>query len=627
MDRRTGKKYLLLLAISGTAAALIFAAGCMLSGNPSPPAFPAAAGGIHKIQHVIIIMQENRAFDNYFGTYPGADGIPMKDGAPSVCIPDPTVGSCVRPFHDANDSNYGGPHGEYDSVADIDNGRMDGFLRQQQAGIRNQCNGTADPPGCVAGLATEDAVGYHDRREIPNYWTYADDFVLQDRMFASAATWSLPSHLFIVSGWSARCRSADPMSCVNELQAPDRLVLAPNGTPTAVPRYSWTDVTYLLHREQVSWAYYLDEGDQPDCENDAMFCAAQPQRVGVPQIWNPLPWFVTVQQDNQTANVQTLDNFFAAAKAGTLPQVSWITPNNRVSEHPPGSIATGQAYVTAIVNAAMESPDWNSTAIFLAWDDWGGFYDHVVPPKVDQNGYGIRVPALVISPYAKRGYVDNQTLSFDAYLKFIEDDFLGGQRLDPATDTRPDTRPTVREDAPVLGDLEADFDFSQEPRPPLLLDVYPARGNSTILRGGTAAAIPVSPPESSPTVPTTGVGRPVVTIDLVAKDMAFNMSEITVPAGAMVVVNFHNREAPGSSQVTGTAHNFAVYESPDALTPIYSGDIITGGQDAAYQFTAPGIPGTYYFRCDVHPEIMHGQFIVETPGQEALLPLAPYTDE
>ena len=443
----------------------------------SYPVVPLATteDGIHKIRHIVIIMQENRAFDHYFGTYPGADGIPMKDGVSTVCIPAP-AGGCVRPYHDANDTNYGGPHGEFDSLADIDNGKMDGFLRQQQAGIRNQCNGTSNYTECMEGLATADAVGYHNRREIPNYWAYADNFVLQDRLFASAATWSLPEHLFIVSGWSARCSSADPMSCTNELQVPERLLLDKNGTPTAVPRYAWTDLTYLLHAKQVSWAYYLDEGDQPDCDNDAMFCEAQPQRVGVPQIWNPLPWFETVQKNNQTGNVQSLDNYFVDVKSGNLPQVSWITPNNRVSEHPPSSISTGQAYVTAIINAAMEGPDWNSTAIFLAWDDWGGFYDHVVPPKVDQNGYGLRVPALVISPYAKKGYIDHQTLSFDAYLKFIEDDFLGGQRLDPATDTRPDSRPTVRENVTILGDLREDFNFSQEPRPPMILPVYPGTG-------------------------------------------------------------------------------------------------------------------------------------------------------
>jgi phospholipase C len=121
----------------------------------------------------------------------------------------------------------------------------------------------------------------------------------------------------------------------------------------------------------------------------------------------------------------------------------------------------------------MKGPDWKNTAIFLAWDDWGGFYDHVKPPVVDANGYGLRVPGLVISPYARKGYVDHQILSFDAYLKFIEDDFLHGQRLNPRTDGRPDPRPDVRENAKILGDLERDFDFAQKPRRPLLLPLHP----------------------------------------------------------------------------------------------------------------------------------------------------------
>ena len=153
---------------------------------------------------------------------------------------------------------------------------------------------------------------------------------------------------------------------------------------------------------------------------------------------------------------------------------TWIAPSGPHSEHPPAKVSEGQAWVTGLVNAAMQGPDWNSTAIFLAWDDWGGFYDHVVPPVVDQNGYGLRVPALVISPYAKKNYIDHQTLSFDAYVKFIEDVFLGGQRLDPLTDGRPDPRPTVRENVPILGSLASDFDFSQAPRAPVVLT--PAAG-------------------------------------------------------------------------------------------------------------------------------------------------------
>ena len=181
---------------------------------------------------------------------------------------------------------------------------------------------------------------------------------------------------------------------------------------------------------------------------------------------------------SKTVNWRTfrpLTSTLRRPRDGTLPAVSWIVPENKVSEHPPAKVSDGQAYVTALINAAMQGPDWNSTAIFLAWDDWGGFYDHVAPPTVDQNGYGLRVPGLVISPYAKKGFIDHQTLSFDAYLKFIEDVFLNGQRIDPKTDGRPDPRPTVRENCSQLGDLMNDFDFTQAPRPPLVLPTTQSR--------------------------------------------------------------------------------------------------------------------------------------------------------
>jgi phospholipase C len=147
------------------------------------------------------------------------------------------------------------------------------------------------------------------------------------------------------------------------------------------------------------------------------------------------------------------------------------------SEHPPDSIEVGQAYVAKAINAVMKGPEeqWLRTAIFLTWDDWGGFYDHVPPPVVDENGWGLRVPSMVISPWAKPGFIDHQTLSYDAYLKLIEDRFLGGERLDPETDGWPDSRPTVREEVKQLGDLASDFDFTQEPLPPLVLDPWPFR--------------------------------------------------------------------------------------------------------------------------------------------------------
>jgi phospholipase C len=441
-------------------------------GRGSAIATPDTAG-IHKIKHVVIIMQENRSFDSYFGTYPGADGIPMSHGVPTVCIPN-HQGPCVRPFHDSSDLNAGGPHSAKNAVADIDGGKMDGFILQAKAGRR----GCADPtnPVCTNGAARDiDSVGYHDQREIPNYWSYARNFVLQDHMFEPNASWSLPEHLFLVSEWSAKCATiGDPMSCVNELQNPDppndfgrrRRAAAVPGRPD----YAWTDLTYLLHKHGVSWGYFVMGGTEPDCEDDsAMACASPKQSARTPGIWNPLVSFDTVKQDGQTGNVTDMTNFFKAAKNGTLPAVSWLAPAGKYSEHPPGLVSAGQAYVTGVIDAIMQSPDWNSTAIFLTWDDWGGFYDHVVPPAVDQNGYGLRVPAMVISPYARHGYIDHQVLSHDAYAKFIEDDFLGGARIDPKSDGRPDRRPDVRENAAQLGDLRKDFDFSQRPRPPMVL--------------------------------------------------------------------------------------------------------------------------------------------------------------
>jgi phospholipase C len=322
-------------------------------------------------------------------------------------------------------------------------------------------------------------MGYHTRSDIPNYWSYADDFVLQDHMFEPNASWSLPEHLFQVSEWSASCTQHDnPSSCTNALQGPG---LPPdfggrraNGQPRPDPIYAWTDMTYLLHQNQVPWGYYVVSGTEPDCQNDAaVSCAPVRQNASTPGIWNPLPYFDTVRADGELGNIQSVDNFYNAAKAGSLPAVSWIAPSGAVSEHPPGPVSFGQSYVTSLVNAAMKGPDWKSTAIFLAWDDWGGFYDHVKPPNVDVNGYGLRVPGIVISPYAKHGYVDHQTLSFDAYDKFIEDDFLHGQRLDPATDGRPDPRPDVRENVKILGELTRDFDFNQKPRKPHPLPVHP----------------------------------------------------------------------------------------------------------------------------------------------------------
>jgi len=451
--------------------------------------------GIHKIKHVIIVMQENRSFDSYFGTYPGADGIPMKKGVPTVCVPDPGTKTCIAPFHDVYDVNGGGPHGEPDAVADVNKGKMNGFIASVQKASKT-CTNTADP-ACAQKNTTSvpDVMGYHTAAEIPNYWTYASQFTLDDHMFEPVKSWSLPDHLAMVSGWSARCKNKKASSCKNDnayngaydLGIFDKAVAQELAGGTTDVNLAWTDLTWLLFKHHVSWGYYVQTGDQPDCANDsALTCSPVAQSYQTPGIWNPLPLFTDVQADHQEKNIQPLDNFLTQAHNGTLPSVSWVTPADLNSEHPPESVHQGQAYVTSVINSVMEGPDWKSSAIFLAWDDWGGFYDHVKPPRVDQNGYGLRVPGITISPYAKKGHIDHTTLSSDAYLKFIEDDFLGGARLNPKTDGRPDPRPDVRENAKQLGNLANDFNFNQAPRPPVLL--------------------PTNPPSDSPSLPLWTIG-------------------------------------------------------------------------------------------------------------------------
>jgi phospholipase C len=240
------------------------------------------------------------------------------------------------------------------------------------------------------------------------------------------------------------------------------------------PLWGWTDITYLLHEAGVDWAYFV--GD--DTCLRAPCGRRGPNTTTAAQM--PLPWFTTVRQNGQLGNIERNSDYYRAAASGTLPAVSWVMPFAGVGEHPQLATHTvwrGMCHVTNVINAAMEGPDWESTAIFLTWDDWGGFYDHVPPQRVDALGYGIRVPGLVISPWARPGKIDHQTLTFDAYLKLIEDLFLGGQRLDPKTDGRPDPRPTVREEVKGLGNLLRDFRFTGDARPPLLLDPVPRDGS------------------------------------------------------------------------------------------------------------------------------------------------------
>ncbi len=478
------------LAMASLATGMIFV----------PPAIQAATFPKKKnstpIQHVVIIVQENRSFDSYFGTFPGADGLPQ-----GTCVPlnpaQPT-GGCVVPFHDQHDVNAGGPHGAKFSQFDADDGlntfKMDGFVYAQTADLAHLCTGSDArklPPrqtGCsafVPGGERHDVMGYHTDAELPNYWAYAKNFVLQDSLFEGMRGWSLASHLDLISEWSAECTNPkDVSTCTSNPYG-----ISPDGNNV---EYPWVNLPQLLDLNGVSWKYYLANGEEPDCDDDEMTCEPQFQNNGVNSIWNPAPGFAYVEQQGASyiqAHNPPIDQFLTDIKNGTLPQVSWLVPSLNFSEHPASSITAGMEYVTSLVNAVMQSPYWSNTAIFVVWDDWGGFYDHVPPPVVDMNptrnpvlGFGFRVPALLISAYAKPGYVDHSVLSIDSYATFFEDLFMGGARLDPAKLGEPDSRPDIRDELTSItfpdgsvrpvGNLMDEFDFTQAPTPPLVLSTH-----------------------------------------------------------------------------------------------------------------------------------------------------------
>src|SRR5579885_1228301 len=346
---RVGRPLLILLV--GILLVLVVLAGALYAvmrlGQQAAPSREIPAS-IHKIQHVVIIMQENRSFDNYFGTYPGADGIPMKNGVPTVCNPNPRDNTCIKPFHSRNDVELGGPHGAGDTLPSVNGGKMDGFAKRLTTPGWYQSIWPPPPvcgdpfnPRCTGG-GPPDVMGYHTRADLPNYCSYADHFVLNDRMFAPAATYSLPVHLYMVSAWSAvfskpNVASSCRGSVADPGKGPGVILPGAAGKTATAPNYAWTDLTYLLNAHGVSWKYYVALGTGPYCTNSPANGATckmtmQSSTRGTPQLWNVLPFFTTVQQDHQQSNIQTLDHFYADARAGTLPAVSWIAPSG-VDQH------------------------------------------------------------------------------------------------------------------------------------------------------------------------------------------------------------------------------------------------------------------------------------------------------
>lgn len=423
------------------------------------------------VAHVVVLYLENRSFDHFFGTYPGADGLPTdQQGAFTSCNPDPRSNNvCARPYHNTLDANVGGPHTSTTTIAAIHGGLMDQFVKESELGNQN----CSDPnnPVCSNGTLI-DTMGFHDATEVGKLWAYADAFTLQDHVFPSNTGYSLSTHLQLWSGWSAQCTSAtDPATCVSKLDQ-----------ASTETRWAWTDLTQLMFEHGVSWRSYLGKGATPSCNAAQGECPPCSTGVSpcngtnsvlvgkaIQQIWNPLPTFATVNANGQLGNIQDLEAYYQATPATgagcSLPSYSVIVPADAVSHHPANLVSRGQKFIVGLVNRLGHSDCWGSTALFVTWDEYGGFFDHYPPP----SGWGVRVPQLLISSWARAGYVDHAMYSHDSYARLVEDAFLGGERLDPTTLRRPDPRPSVSENDPRSGDLTEVFDFDSPPRPPLFL--------------------------------------------------------------------------------------------------------------------------------------------------------------
>jgi phospholipase C len=363
------------------------------------------------IQHLVILMQENHSFDNYFGTYPGANGLPS--GTKMPIDPNNPAAGYVVPWHIGNATITDLSHSAATYTDQYNNGNMDGFVSALNA--RNQ-------DGKLA-------MGYYDDQDIPYYWNLADNFVLFDQFYSSAKDGSVANHMYWVAGVSPVAPKGQNLS--------DVLVTV----PTIFDR---------LQAAGVSWKFYVQNYDPTITYRDVGTSGNRESQV----IWVPLLKFGRFIDDpTLSSHIVDLSQYFIDLENGTLPAVVYIVPSG-ASEHPPSSIMSGQRFVKNIIQELMRSSAWDSSAFMLAYDDWGGWYDHVTPPQVDTYGYGPRVPVLLISPYAKTGYIDHTMLDFTSMLKFIEQNW--------------NIAPLAVRDTNANNFLSA-FDFNQSPRLPNFL--------------------------------------------------------------------------------------------------------------------------------------------------------------
>ncbi|MDP9295924.1 MAG: hypothetical protein M3O88_04400 [Actinomycetota bacterium] len=367
------------------------------------------------IKHVVFLVKENRTFDNLFGTFPAANG--ATSGMDHGVRRPLTRGTDGR-AHDI-------PHCYVCSLSAWDQGKMDGF------------NQTI--------YANRWAYTQLHKDQLPNYWHWAQQNVLADNFFSSAQGPSFPNHLYSIAATSGGAHDnprripgithgSNTFGC--DAPKTQKVAVDSGGTTRMVaPCFNFTTEGDLLNRRKIPWAYY----------------AATEQQKGY--IWSAYSALRRYRNDpaNWNQHIFPVDNVVQDIKANRLPPVTWITPRFELSEHPEYNFCYGENWSTKVIDAIMNSSMWKNTAIFLTWDDYGGFYDHVPPPQVDGFGFGLRVPLLVLSPYAKRGVVDHHLGEFSSVLRFVEENWHLTQL------THRDRNAT---------DMSYDFNFHQQPRPP-----------------------------------------------------------------------------------------------------------------------------------------------------------------
>jgi phospholipase C len=362
------------------------------------------------IKHFLVLMQENHTFDNYFGTYPGAEGFPE-----GTCIPvdpfDKSNTECVEPFHIGDRPIEDLDHSDSTFELQYNKGQMNGFVYALNQ--RNQ-NGAL-------------AMGYYDDRDLPYYWNIADEYVLFDHMFSSDHGGSFANHMFWVSGQQGGSR---------------------------VTSEGYDDILTIFDRLEergVSWKFYVQNYD-PGINYRTAHLISGNRASQI--IWVPVLNIARFLDDPElSSHIVDLSEYYTDLENGTLPAVAYIAPAG-ASEHPPGSIRSGQKFVKSLIQALMRSSAWENSAFLVTYDDWGGWYDHVLPPQVDEHGYGMRVPAFMVSAYAKRGHIEKTVLDFTSIMKFIEENW--------------GIEPLAERDVNANNFLTA-FDFSAPPREPVFI--------------------------------------------------------------------------------------------------------------------------------------------------------------